>query len=196
MKPGLRAGRAGVLVALAGVAVVGVRDLLQREHALLRNSPVLGHARYLLESIGPEVRQYLVAANNEERPFTRDQRRWVHVRPLRRPLVVEGDREPVDPEEVQSEVPHQRVPAAVAAGADLLENLGSGRGLRLEVPTDHTVQLRQRLDRGQVQLRHNVRGEHHATVSVHDECVHGALFLPVRECAVALLMRRGLAAPP
>ncbi|WP_222267297.1 FMN-binding glutamate synthase family protein [Modestobacter marinus] len=69
-----RAAAAG-LSALAGVAA---RDLLQREHTLLRNFPVLGHARYLLESVGPELRQYLVAGNNEERPFTRDQRRWVY----------------------------------------------------------------------------------------------------------------------
>jgi glutamate synthase domain-containing protein 2 len=61
--------------ALAGLAA---RDLLQREHTLLRNFPVIGHARYLLEAIGPELRQYLVAGNNEERPFTRDQRRWVY----------------------------------------------------------------------------------------------------------------------
>ena len=57
---------------------IAARDLLQREHTLLRNFPVLGHARYLLEAIGPELRQYLVAGNNEERPFTRDQRRWVY----------------------------------------------------------------------------------------------------------------------
>jgi glutamate synthase domain-containing protein 2 len=69
-----RAATAG-LSALAGVAA---RDLLQREHTLLRNFPVIGHARYLLESIGPELRQYLVAGDNEERPFTRDQRRWVY----------------------------------------------------------------------------------------------------------------------
>ena len=62
----------------AAVAAVAVRDLVQRRHALLRNFPVLGHARYLLEAVGPELRQYLVAANNEERPFTRDQRRWVY----------------------------------------------------------------------------------------------------------------------
>src|SRR4051794_34564896 len=74
MKPAARAAAAG-LAALAGVAV---RDLVQREHTLLRNFPVLGHARYLLEAIGPELRQYLVAGNNEERPFTRDQRRWVY----------------------------------------------------------------------------------------------------------------------
>jgi glutamate synthase domain-containing protein 2 len=64
--------------AFSAVAAVAARDLLQREHALLRNFPVVGHARYLLESIGPELRQYLVAGNNEERPFTRDQRRWVY----------------------------------------------------------------------------------------------------------------------
>src|SRR3954466_10642689 len=62
----------------AAVAAVTVRDLIQRRHALLRNFPLLGHARYLVEAIGPELRQYLIAANNEERPFTRDQRRWVY----------------------------------------------------------------------------------------------------------------------
>jgi glutamate synthase domain-containing protein 2 len=59
-------------------AAVAVRDLVQREHALLRNFPLLGHARYLIEAIGPELRQYVVAGDNEERPFTRDQRRWVY----------------------------------------------------------------------------------------------------------------------
>src|SRR3712207_1026923 len=73
----LRLAGAG-LAGLAGLAAVAARDLLQREHTLLRNFPVIGHARYLLESVGPELRQYLVAGNNEERPFTRDQRRWVY----------------------------------------------------------------------------------------------------------------------
>jgi glutamate synthase domain-containing protein 2 len=69
-----RAAAAG----LSAVGAVAARDLLQREHTLLRNFPVIGHARYLIESVGPELRQYLVAGNNEERPFTRDQRRWVY----------------------------------------------------------------------------------------------------------------------
>ena len=69
------ASLAAGLSALAGLAA---HDLLQRDHALLRNFPVIGRARFLLESIGPELRQYLVASNNEERPFTRDQRRWVY----------------------------------------------------------------------------------------------------------------------
>lgn len=64
--------------AAATLGTVAARDLFQRKHALLRNFPVLGHARYLLEAVGPELRQYIVAANDEERPFTRDQRRWVY----------------------------------------------------------------------------------------------------------------------
>ncbi|WP_285788385.1 FMN-binding glutamate synthase family protein [Micromonospora sp. NBRC 101691] len=70
--------RRAVPAAAAAVAALAAHDLLQRRHALLRNFPVLGRARYLLESIGPELRQYIVAGNNEERPFTRDQRRWVY----------------------------------------------------------------------------------------------------------------------
>ncbi len=62
----------------AAVAAVAAHDLLQRRHALLRNFPVLGHARFWLEAIGPELRQYIVAGNDEERPFSRDQRRWVY----------------------------------------------------------------------------------------------------------------------
>jgi glutamate synthase domain-containing protein 2 len=61
--------------ALAGLAA---HDVLQRQHALLRNYPVVGRARRVLETIGPELRQYIIAGNNDERPFTRDQRRWVY----------------------------------------------------------------------------------------------------------------------
>ncbi|MEE4025300.1 FMN-binding glutamate synthase family protein [Gordonia sp. PKS22-38] len=64
--------------AATAAAAVVVRDLTQRRHALLRNFPLVGHARYWLESVGPELRQYIVAANDEERPFTRDQRRWIY----------------------------------------------------------------------------------------------------------------------
>ena len=60
---------------LAGV--VGY-DLLQRQRAVLRNFPILGHLRYMLEAFGPELRQYIVTSNNEERPFSRDQRRWIY----------------------------------------------------------------------------------------------------------------------
>ncbi|SFO69851.1 Glutamate synthase domain-containing protein 2 [Geodermatophilus dictyosporus] len=74
----MRGAARAAVAGLGAVAAVAARDLLQREHTLLRNFPVLGHARYWLESLGPELRQYLVAGDNEERPFTRDQRRWVY----------------------------------------------------------------------------------------------------------------------
>ncbi len=58
--------------------VVTIYDLLQTKHAILRNFPVIGHLRYILEWVGPELRQYIVTDNDEERPFTRDQRRFVY----------------------------------------------------------------------------------------------------------------------
>jgi glutamate synthase domain-containing protein 2 len=64
---------------LAVLAIaVALRDLVQTRHASLRNFPLVGHGRYLLEMLGPPVRQYFVAKNDEERPFSRDQRRWIH----------------------------------------------------------------------------------------------------------------------
>ena len=59
----------GSLTALAGW------DLWQRQHSILRNYPIVGHLRFLLEAVGPELRQYSVTDNDAERPFSRDQRR-------------------------------------------------------------------------------------------------------------------------
>jgi hypothetical protein len=69
--------RALAVPAAAASAVVA-HDLLQKKHALMRNFPLIAHGRYLLESVGPELRQYIVTSNDEERPFSRDQRRWVY----------------------------------------------------------------------------------------------------------------------
>lgn len=55
-----------------------VRDVLQRRHTIVHNFPLVGHIRYLLESIGPELRQYIVANNREELPFNRRQRSWMY----------------------------------------------------------------------------------------------------------------------
>ncbi len=63
---------------VVGVAALAAYDLIQKPHALLRNYPVLGHLRYILEEIGPELRQYIVTSNDEERPFSRNQRRWIY----------------------------------------------------------------------------------------------------------------------
>lgn len=62
----------------AVVAALAARDLTQTAHTLRRNFPVLARARYALERIGPELRQYIVTGNDDERPFSRDQRRWVY----------------------------------------------------------------------------------------------------------------------
>src|SRR5216683_2196947 len=67
-------------VACVGIVLVLVaaHDVTQKKRAILRNFPIIGHLRYLLEEVGPELRQYLVTGNDEERPFSRDQRRWVY----------------------------------------------------------------------------------------------------------------------
>ncbi len=67
-----------LVVAAAGAVIVVVHDITQKRHAILRNFPLVGHFRYLLESAGPELRQYVVADNDEELPFSRDQRRWIY----------------------------------------------------------------------------------------------------------------------
>jgi glutamate synthase domain-containing protein 2 len=66
------------LGAVSLLVVVAVHDLTQKKHALLRNFPLIGHGRYWLEVLGPPVRQYFIAKNDEERPFSRDQRRWIY----------------------------------------------------------------------------------------------------------------------
>ena len=66
------------LGALVLVVLVAFHDLFQRDHAILRNFPIVGHFRYWLETVGPELRQYIVTDNDEERPFSRDQRRWIY----------------------------------------------------------------------------------------------------------------------
>ncbi|MEQ9094081.1 MAG: FMN-binding glutamate synthase family protein [Miltoncostaeaceae bacterium] len=75
MRPRTAAALRGVASVLAGVVAY---DVTQRRHAILRNFPVVGHLRYLIEAVGPELRQYIVTGNDEERPFSRNERRWVY----------------------------------------------------------------------------------------------------------------------
>jgi glutamate synthase domain-containing protein 2 len=67
-----------IAVIVVLLVVVAIYDVMQRRHAILRNFPLLGHFRYLLEAIGPELRQYIIANNETERPFSRNQRRWIY----------------------------------------------------------------------------------------------------------------------
>ena len=68
------------LVVIGPVIGVGVHDVVQRRHTLLRNYPVIGHGRYLLEAFRPEIQQYFVESNLDGRPFDREQRSLVYQR--------------------------------------------------------------------------------------------------------------------
>lgn len=66
-------------VPLAITLIVLIHDVFfAKKHTILRNFPLVGHIRYLLERIGPELRQYIVANNREELPFNRSERSWVY----------------------------------------------------------------------------------------------------------------------
>jgi glutamate synthase (ferredoxin) len=60
------------------VLLVAIYDRLQPKHAVIRNFPLIGRFRYWFEALGGPLRQYVVTSNDEERPFSRDQRRWVY----------------------------------------------------------------------------------------------------------------------
>jgi glutamate synthase domain-containing protein 2 len=100
--------------ALAGLAA---HDLRQRRHAILRNYPIVGHLRYLLESVGPELRQYIVTSNDEERPFSRDQRRWVYAS-SKREINTFGFGSDNDMEQVDSLIVFEQSPFPVPPPAD------------------------------------------------------------------------------
>ena len=69
------------LAGLFGVlTMVGIRDVNQDRHAILRNYPLLGHIRFLFEKIRPEIRQYLIEGDQDEQPFSREQRSLVYQR--------------------------------------------------------------------------------------------------------------------
>jgi glutamate synthase domain-containing protein 2 len=78
-----------------GLSALGFRDLRQSRHAILRNYPVIGHARFLLEYIRPEMRQYFLESDNEAAPFSRSQRSLVYARakgePDKRPFGTQLD---------------------------------------------------------------------------------------------------------
>lgn len=65
---------------LSALVIVGVRDLQQTRHAILRNYPIIGHLRFLLEFIRPELRQYFIEGDSEAVPFSRSQRSLVYAR--------------------------------------------------------------------------------------------------------------------
>lgn len=65
---------------LSALVIVGISDLQQSKHAILRNYPIIGHLRFLLEFIRPELRQYFIEGDSEAVPFSRAQRSLVYAR--------------------------------------------------------------------------------------------------------------------
>lgn len=66
-----------LFILFAALTGIGVHDLLQTHHAILRNYPILGHMRFMLEFIRPEIRQYFIESESEAAPFSRAQRSLV-----------------------------------------------------------------------------------------------------------------------
>ena len=74
-------GQGGWMLLIFGVlTAVGVYDLQQTHHAILRNYPIIGHLRFMLEAIRPELRQYFLESETEAAPFSRAQRTLVYAR--------------------------------------------------------------------------------------------------------------------
>ena len=62
------------------LVLVGIHDLYQNKHSILRNYPISAHIRFILESFRPEIRQYLLESDQDEIPFSRQARGLVYQR--------------------------------------------------------------------------------------------------------------------
>lgn len=68
-----------LLSIIAFLILVGIYDIfINKKHTITHNFPVIGHLRFMLEKVGPELRQYIVANNREELPFNRSERNWIY----------------------------------------------------------------------------------------------------------------------
>ncbi len=70
----------GFLVLATLLIAIGLHDLFQKKHTILRNFPVIGHMRYMLEMIGPEIKQYFVESDTEGKPIDRNHRTYIYER--------------------------------------------------------------------------------------------------------------------
>ena len=69
-----------ILVPVLAVIALGIHDLLQRKHTILRIYPVIGHVRFLFESIRKEIQQYFVESDTDGAPVSREFRSLVYQR--------------------------------------------------------------------------------------------------------------------
>ena len=70
----------GIIVLAALIISIGLYDIFQKKHTILRNFPVVGHMRYLLEMIGPELHQYFVESDTDGKPIDRNHRSYIYER--------------------------------------------------------------------------------------------------------------------
>jgi glutamate synthase domain-containing protein 2 len=71
---------AGVVVLFGGLSLLGIYDLFQTRHAVLRNYPLSAHLRFILEEMRPEMRQYFFESEKDGMPFSRDKRAVIYQR--------------------------------------------------------------------------------------------------------------------
>jgi glutamate synthase domain-containing protein 2 len=69
-----------VAVVFGAIALIGIHDVVQRRHSILRNYPILGHMRFAMETVRPELQQYFIERNTDGRPFDRDSRTSIYER--------------------------------------------------------------------------------------------------------------------
>ena len=79
LQPSTVPGILATAVALL-LGAIGLWDIVQRHHSILRNYPIIGHVRWLIETIRPELRQYLLENDQDASPFSRAQRSLVYRR--------------------------------------------------------------------------------------------------------------------
>src|ERR1039458_4846586 len=68
------------MLVFGALTLLGIRDLMQKSHAVLRNYPIAAHLRFLLEEIRPEMRQYFFESEKDGMPFSRDTRAVIYQR--------------------------------------------------------------------------------------------------------------------
>ncbi|NNL18471.1 MAG: FMN-binding glutamate synthase family protein [Boseongicola sp.] len=68
------------LLVFGTLSLLGTYDVTQKSHAILRNYPIIGHMRFIFEGIRPEIRQYLIESDQDEEPFSRDERSLIYQR--------------------------------------------------------------------------------------------------------------------
>ncbi|MEM9160462.1 MAG: FMN-binding glutamate synthase family protein [Verrucomicrobiota bacterium] len=113
---------------------------VQTEHTILRNFGVLGQARYMLESVGPEMRQYLFAGDQDERPFNREERSEVY----RKAKNVDsassfGSQQSFDASEIK--VRHSMYPTAKENLKPFKVTYGEERGLDTAYSISHPIMI-------------------------------------------------------